>query len=186
MNKSIQSIGLASILSLLVQGCAVLNQQEYRPLEVVENVEINKYMGTWYEIASIPMSFQENCTGTTATYSLNPDQSVEVFNQCFQNTLDGPINKIKGSAWIANPDNQAKLKVQFFWPFSGDYWLIELDDNYQHAVVGHPSRNYLWILSRQPDLEEGIYESLLEKIQAKGYDLDRIKKTPQKTASITP
>jgi len=180
MIKRLRNILFTSIILSLLNSCAAVNQQiDYSPMEVVQNVDVEKYMGKWFEIATIPMGFQKDCTGTSATYTLNPDKTVRVFNQCFEKSLDGPENSIEGKAWVVDAATNSKLKVQFFWPFSGDYWLIDLDDNYQYAVVGHPSRNYLWVLSRTPQLDNQIYEELLIKIERQGYDLQRVVKTLQ-------
>ena len=120
------------------------------PLAVVPQVELGRYMGTWYEIASYPTWFQKGCAGSTATYALRPDGAVDVLNRCRKG---GELDSAHGTAWAPDPSVPAKLKVRFFWPFSGDYWIIELGPEYEYAVVGHPSREYLWILSRTPRME---------------------------------
>jgi len=150
-----------------------------KPLRTVPFVDLQRYLGTWYEIATIPASFQKNCAGVTATYTLRQDGKIGVLNRCRKYTLDGREKSIKGKAWVVDSNTNARLKVQFFWPFSGDYWIIELDPDYQYAVVGHPGRNYLWILCRRPQMDESLYGSLLEKISAQGYDAKRLVKTLQ-------
>ena len=150
-----------------------------KPLEVVDHVDLERYLGTWYEIATIPQRFQKGCVAVTATYSLKPDGKIQVVNRCRKETLDGKVKDIEGKAWVVDKATNAKLKVQFFWPFSGAYWIIELDADYQWAVVGHPNRNYLWILSRTPQLDQALYEDLLGRIGNKGYDIARIKRTLQ-------
>ena len=150
-----------------------------KPLEAVPHVELDRYLGTWYEIATIPQRFQKGCVGVTAEYSLRPDGDVQVINTCREGTLDGNVKRVVGKAWVVDKKTGAKLKVRFFWPFSGDYWIIALDPEYQYAVVGHPGRNYLWILCRRPQMDESLYTGLLEKITAQGYDASRIVKTLQ-------
>jgi apolipoprotein D and lipocalin family protein len=150
-----------------------------RPLQTVASVDLQRYLGTWYEIATIPASFQKNCVGVTATYTVRPDGTIGVLNRCRKYTLDGKEKSVKGKAWVVDTKSNAKLKVQFFWPFSGSYWIIELDPEYRYAVVGHPSRNYLWILCRRPQMDESLYTELLEKIAAQGYDVKRIVRTLQ-------
>ncbi len=150
-----------------------------RPLDVVDHVDLERYLGTWYEIATIPQRFQKGCVGVTATYSLRPDGKIRVINRCRKETLDGKLRDIEGKAWVVDKKTNAKLKVQFFWPFSGDYWIIELDAGYQWAVVGHPNRNYLWILCRKPRMEQALYDDLIDRIDNKGYDIARIKPTLQ-------
>ncbi len=101
-------------------------------------------------------------------------------NECRDGSFDGKLRRVEGVAWVADRSrSQAKLKVQFFWPFRGDYWIIELDPEYRYAVVGHPSRDYLWILARARTLDPGVYASVLARIEAHGYDLERLNPTPQ-------
>jgi apolipoprotein D and lipocalin family protein len=148
-------------------------------LDTVKTVDLQKYQGKWYEIASYPQRFQKGCTGTTATYELRDDGRITVINQCFKNALDGPLSKITGKAWVPNPDEPGKLKVRFFWPFSGDYWIIDLDPDYQWAVVGSPSRKYLWFLSRAPKISDELFENLLKSAENKGFTKDKLQKTIQ-------
>lgn len=163
---------------MILAGCSSSHNP---PLETVPFLDIQKYMGRWYEIASFPAWFQQDCTGTTATYALNPDGSVQVVNKCYKSSLTGPEDTAIGNATIADTKTNAKLKVSFFWPFYGDYWVIDLAPDYSYAVVGHPNRDYLWILSRVPTMDARIYESILKKIQAKGFDVTRLRKTEQPT-----
>lgn len=161
-------------LLLTVFGCAASN---YPPLDVVDRVDIQKYLGKWYEIARLPFSQQEGCSCTTAEYELIDETTIRVINKCIKN---GELDDATGKAFVVEGSNNAKLRVQFFWPFRGDYWIIELDkENYQYAVVGTPSRKYLWILSRTPKMDESIYNSLLEKISAKGFDINKLIITKQ-------
>lgn len=149
------------------------------PLRVVPKVNLARYAGTWYEIARYPNRFQKDCVATTATYTLRPDGRVTVVNRCREKTLDGKFKEAKGVAWIVDQSTRAKLKVRFFWPFSGDYWIIDLGPEYEYAVVGHPKRTYLWILSRTPSLDPATYQGILDRIQAQGYDLKTLIRTPQ-------
>ena len=149
------------------------------PLQTVPHVDLNRYMGQWYEIASFPQWFQKNCVATIATYTLRKDRDVDVLNQCRDKTLDGKPKDAKGKAWVVDSQSNAKLKVRFFWPFSGDYWIIDLGENYQYAVVGHPKRNYLWILSRSAHMDLAVYDGILERLKEQHYDLTRLKKTLQ-------
>lgn len=149
------------------------------PLQTVQLVELSRYMGTWYEIASFPQRFQKGCVASMATYSLRDDGKVSVLNQCRDETLEGKLRSAKGTAWVVDKRTNAKLKVRFFWPFSGDYWIIDLGPNYEFAVVGHPSRTYLWILSRTPQMDSGVYEAILQRLKAQEYDISRLNKTLQ-------
>ena len=105
-------------------------------------------------------------------------------NECRDGSFDGELRRVEGVAWVTDENKSlAKLKVQFFWPFRGDYWIIELDPEYRYAVVGHPSRDYLWILARTPTMDPAIYATLLARIEAQGFDLEQLNRTPQPPAS---
>jgi len=125
-------------------------------LEVVPHVELEKYLGKWYEIAHLPARFQEGCSDTTATYTLSKDGSISVLNECVRN---GKVKRAKGRAKVVDKSSGAKLKVTFFRPFYGDYWIIKLGDDYDYAVVGTPNRKYLWILSRTPQMDDNLFSS---------------------------
>jgi apolipoprotein D and lipocalin family protein len=160
-------------------ACAAKMKQSTPPLQVVSYVDLNKYGGTWYEIARYPNRFQEGCVGTSATYTLLQDGKIGVLNQCRKGSLDGEISSAKGKAWVVDKETNAKLKVSFFWPFSGDYWIIDLGENYEYAVVGHPDRKYLWILSRTPEMDDPTYNLILERIRKQSYDVSKLMKTLQ-------
>ncbi len=170
---------LVRVAALLVlAACTTGKYAGLPPPHTVERVDLNRYLGVWYEIASIPNSFQRGCVATQATYTQRPDGRIGVENQCRQDSLDGPVRRAAGVAWVAD-DDPARLKVQFFWPFKGDYWIIELDENYRYAVVGHPTRDYLWILSRTPSMDPKLYQELLQRSAAQGYDPADLRRTLQ-------
>ncbi len=147
-----------------------------QPLETVPSVDLKKYAGKWYEIASFPQIFQKGCQCTTAEYSLDPQGFVVVENRCNRN---GKESYIKGKATVDPNSGNAKLKVQFFWPFKGKYWIIELASDYSYAVVGHPNRKYLWILSRLPKMDETLYHDIVERAKRRGFDTNLLKVTDQ-------
>jgi apolipoprotein D and lipocalin family protein len=165
-------IGLVLVWPVL--GCATR-----RTLAVVENVDLQRYMGKWYEIARYPAWFERNCVASTAEYALRDDCKVEVVNRCRVCSLDGREKSIRGVARVVDPDTNASLKVTFFWPFEGDYDIMMLDDEYRWAVVGEPRRRYLWILSRTPQLDAATYESITARLPEFGYDPSRLEQTPQ-------
>jgi len=172
------SILISTILSLF--ACNSNNvASNLKPLQVVTNVDVKKYMGKWYEIADIPIPQQLGCVATTATYTLRADGQVDVLNECRENTLDGKYKKAEGKAWVVDTVTNAKLKVSFFWPFAGDYWVIDLDNDYKYAVVGVPSRNYVWILSRSPIMDNETYQGIVKRLSEKDYDVSKLIKTPQ-------
>lgn len=150
------------------------------PVRTVEYVDLNRYLGQWYEIASFPQSFQEGCTATTAYYSLKANGKIAVKNQCRLDSPDGPLKTANGTARVVDKESNAKLKVTFFWPFAGDYWILDLDPDYQWAVVGDPSRESLWILARTSTMEESLYKEITSRIASEqGFDISRLRKTIQ-------
>jgi len=152
------------------------------PLTTVQQVDLHRYAGTWYEIARYPNRFQKKCdSDTTATYLLRDDGTVGVLNSCRKS--DGTMTSSKGTAKVVDQATNAKLKVTFFWPFSGDYWIIDLAPDYSYAVVGEPSRKYLWILSRTPQMDDTTYREITERIRFLGYDPTRLLKTKQSAGS---
>ena len=138
------------------------------------HVELKKYLGKWYEIAHLPARFQEGCSDTTATYTLSEDGSISVLNECRRN---GKVKQVKGKAKVVDKNSGAKLKVTFFWPFYGDYWIINLGDNYDYAVVGTPNRKYLWILSRTPQMDDKLFSRLKDFGKSKGFDVENLIRT---------
>lgn len=148
-------------------------------LETVPNVDLKKYTGKWFEIASFPQYFQKGCNCTTAEYTLSDKGFVIVENRCSKDSINGKQSYIKGKAFVDENSGNAKLKVQFFWPFKGKYWIIDLADDYSYAVVGHPNRKYLWILSRTPTMNDTVYQQIISKIKEKGFDISKIKITKQ-------
>lgn len=165
---------------LAVLGCAGRPE----PLPVVEHVNLERYLGTWYEIARYPAPFQEGCTATTATYSLREDGEIRVMNRCHVGSPSGELREAEGRARVVDPETNAKLEVTFFWPFWGDYWILALDDEYRWSLVGEPRRKYLWILSRTPVMSEETYRAILQRLPALGYDPDRLIVTEQPPVTV--
>jgi len=185
MNKK----ALVAVLSGVVLG-TIGTAAGASGLRVVSHVDLGRYVGTWYEIASIPTSFQGFCAGgTTATYTMLANGQVEVSNQCF--TSIGERKKAVGRAWVADKTTNARLKVSFvslfgLWLFSADYWIIDLGERYEYAVVGHPSRNYGWILSRTPTLPLDVLAGIRSRLAAQGYDVSRFRMTDQSRFAAGP
>ena len=148
-----------------------------KPLQTVPTVDLQKYMGTWYEIAAFPQRFQKNCHCTTAHYSLHKKGYVEVINRCNKGSMTGKESKAIGKAFVEKGSNNAKLKVQFFWPFKGKYWIVDLAPDYSHAVVSHPNKKYLWILSRTSKMDAQVYQDILSRLNNMGLDTDKLVRT---------
>lgn len=154
---------------LLLSACKSTNP----PLPVVEQIDLNRYQGRWYEIASFPLRPQKNCTGTYAEYTLQGEY-IRVYNHCIDST-NGKVKDITGKAWPENEGDNARLLVQFFWPFKAPYHVIALDTaNYQYAMVGTPNRKYLWLLSRTPQMDAALQESLVSYATSLGFDTQRL------------
>ena len=158
-----------------------VNRNATAPLATVGRVDLERYVGRWYEIARFPNSFERDCQAVTATYSKNADGSIKVLNACRKGALTGPEDIAEGSATAQNAAN-TKLAVTFFWPFAGDYWVIGLAEDYSWALVGEPSGRYLWILARTPQITPELRANLIAKLQAQGYNTNALTWTPQPTA----
>ena len=171
--RLVTTLGLAGLFALPQYAAAA----EPAALPTVDRVDLARYAGAWYEIALLPNRFQKQCVADTqARYRLDGDR-VEVLNRC--RTADGKVDDAKGRAKVVEGTGNAKLRVSFFWPFYGDYWVLALDPDYRHVLVGAPSRQYAWVLSRTPQMDETVLQGLLERAAALGFDRAAFKRTPQ-------
>lgn len=162
-----KNIILLLVTSFLFFGCSSKNP----PLETVNKVDIQKYLGTWYEIARFEHRFEEGCKNVTANYSLKDNGDIKVINSCTQ-IETGEKTQATGVAYAVDKTN-SKLKVSFFRPFYGDYWVLMLDEEYKYALVGSPNREYLWILSRTKTISEETKNSILAKLPALKFDASK-------------
>lgn len=174
-------------MRLLINACLLaclgialaqpVSAAEPAPLPTVPRVDLARYAGAWYEIALLPNRFQKQCVADTqARYRLDGDR-VEVINRCRR--ADGRVEDIQGRAKVVDGSGNAKLRVTFFWPFYGDYWVLALDDDYQQVLVGAPSRQYAWVLSRTPQMPEAALQALLDRAGELGFDKTAFRRTPQ-------
>jgi apolipoprotein D and lipocalin family protein len=173
MKKLLFGFSAILVLSFHLAGAASM---EFTP---VGGFELSKYLGTWYEIARMPVSFERDLVGVTATYGLRKDGKVSVLNQGHKKTLHGTIKTAHGKARFAGKTDIGHLKVSFFGPFYADYIVTVLDSNYQYAMVVGDSYKYLWILSRTPKLDAAILNGLLEKATELGFDAQELYMVPQ-------
>lgn len=180
-------IAVLFIAAFLQTGAVAADTE--RPLSVVPSVELGSYVGKWYEIARLPNRFQNQCAGdVTAAYSLLPDGQLQVVNAC--RTANGELVRVEGRARVADASGpNSKLEVRFVpawlgWlPFVwGDYWIIDLAPDYSHALVGAPSREYLWILARSPDMDAATYDRLTQRAAAQGFGVARLVRTRHSAA----
>lgn len=179
-----------TVAAALVLGLALENptaKAAGEPLPTVASVDLPRYVGTWYEIGRLPNIFQRQCIAdTTAQYAARPDGNIDVINRCrTAGKGDGEFDTARGMARIIDPVSKAKLQVSFLpqalrWlPIGwGDYWVIELAADYRYAVVGEPSRQYLWVLSRTPVLSPEDRRSIEARLPAHGYDATRLVYSP--------
>jgi apolipoprotein D and lipocalin family protein len=165
------------VLMFSASSCSSIPNKSVPELNVVPYVDIERYLGKWYEIALYPNWFEKGCFSSTAFYEKLENNEIKVTNQCRMYGRDGRLNEAVGRVFIADRKSNAKLKVQFFWPFKGDYWIVELDSDYQYAVVSEPGRQYLWILSRTPEIDPKILLDLKKRIIGKGFDLNYLELT---------
>ena len=166
---------LLPILAIMIFSSA----HSQKSPSVVSTVDLNRYEGLWYEIARLPNFFERKLKCTSATYTLRKDGKITVLNKGFYLTDPKKLSSVQGVAWVPDQKAPGKLKVQFFWPFSGDYWIMELDKEYRFVLVGDPKYKYLWILSRTKKMDESIYNKLLMKAVDTGYDVKSIIRVEQ-------
>lgn len=155
----------------------------YPQLETVDKVDLQRYLGKWFEIARFDQKFQKNCTAVTAEYKLRKNGTIKVINKCRKFNPNGKLKVAIGRARVTDKNSNAKLRVQFFLRFlnigflSGNYWILDLGEDYDYALIGDPSRKYLWILSRTKEMDERTYLGLVQKAETLGFDTSKLLKT---------
>lgn len=164
------------LMSIILAG--FLSGNPMQELPTVERVDIEKYAGLWYEISRLPNPFEKNLECITAQYTLLKNGKMEVLNNGFS-VKKGSFTSSKGKAWRPDEKYSGRLKVSFFWPFAGDYYIIALDADYSYALVGDPSRKYLWVLSRSKQMDDSIYAMLIEKARSHGFDTGQMIRVQQ-------
>lgn len=162
--------GIALLLLCLLSACT-----EYKDVTIKKPVDLQRYAGKWYEIASFPTHFNADCSCTTITYTVHRNH-IDVNNTCYtfvkhkkhSRTIEGKAFPIRGSA-------NSHWSIEFYWPLKANYWIVYVSDDYQYALVAEPSKNYLWILARTPTIDPRVYESLLERLRRLGFDLELLR-----------
>ncbi len=163
-------LGLIGVLLLVPWLAAAADG----PVRTVESVDLERYLGRWYEIARYPMWFQRKCAASMAEYSRREDGLIKVVNTCTRIGDPERTQQVTGRARVADPATNARLEVSFFGPFWADYWILDLDPDYRWAVVGEGRRRYLWILSRTPELPRAELDGILARLREAGYDPERL------------
>lgn len=169
---------LASLL--LIGACGGVPADAPR---TVAAVDLQRYAGTWYEVARFPNRFEDGwgraCAEVTATYTPRPDGRVGVLNTCRDDAAGGQARDVEGQAYVVEGSDGSRLRVSFFWPFFGNYWVLGLSPDYRWAVVGDPRREYLWVLARTPSLPGGDYAEAVAIARSQGFDITRLRATRQ-------
>ena len=155
-------------LCILLGMMGLLSCNTTKELPTIKVLDVTKYQGTWYEIARLPNRFEKGLKCISANYSLMEHGRIKVLNKGYSEKKK-KYKTAEGTAWIPDADFPARLKVRFFWPFSGNYYIMALAENYSYALVGDPSRKYLWILSRSKKLDDKTYKDLLEIAKVNGF-----------------
>lgn len=170
---------LPALLAALSLGACVAGPSgNPAPPQPAKSVELQRYLGRWYEVARYDMRFEKGCEGVTAEYSKRPDGLIRVLNTCRQGAVDGPVKTAEGKAKVVDTATNAKLKVSFFGPFFGDYWVLDHADDYSWSIVGEGSGKYLWLLSRKLPTQADR-DALTARAKALGYDVTMLRQTQQ-------
>ena len=173
---------LSLAMIMVVAGCASAPPERMGPVTLVDDVDVERYLGRWYEIARYQSGFEKNIYGATAEYGLRKDGRIQVINSGFKNSLNGKYTEVRAVAWIPDADVPAALKVRFFGLFAADYMIIGLDnEDYEWAVVGNNSRDFLWFLSRTPEIDESLYRMMENIARSDGFNVDPLYRVPQKS-----
>ena len=166
------------VLSLitLLSACG---SQNLKPIDTVEHVDLKRFMGEWYVIANIPTFIETDAYNAIETYKMNEDGSIATTFTFRKGSAEGNRKQYNPTGFIVDKQSNALWDMQFIWPFKAEYRVIYLDDDYQTTIIGRSKRDYVWLMSRQPGIDENSYRSLLGFIQSQGYDIDKVQKVPQ-------
>lgn len=167
------SVALTTNLILLA-GCETTPKKP--PLELVEQVDLDRFMGKWYVVANIPTFLESGAHNATETYQLKDDGSIAITFRYNKDSLDGPVKEYHPTGFVHDKKTNAEWRVQFLWPFLADYLVIDLADDYSFTVIGVPSRKYLWIMARSSIINPKTYSNILARLAIQGYDITRIQK----------
>lgn len=172
-NSMILKIIFTLLCAMVLFGCSTPKELRTDSIPPVANFDLQRYLGKWYEIARLPHSFEDGLDNVTASYSLRNDGDIRVINRGFD-TENKEWSDAEGRAWVPEPSAPSVLKVSFFWPFSASYKVILLAEDYSYAMVTSSSKDYLWILARQPTIDDSLYSSLVDKAKVWGFDIEKL------------
>lgn len=171
MNKSLLHFLCGILAVITISSCSTSQNINST---TVEELDLNRYLGKWYEIARFDHTFERGLVGCTANYSLKDDGSIKVINAGYKNSLDGKYQETEGKARRPNDTEPGKLEVAFFWNFYADYYVLELADDYRYALIGSKKSKYLWILSRTPQMSKTDLNFVLESAKKRGYNTQQL------------
>ncbi|MEI8294383.1 MAG: lipocalin family protein [bacterium] len=172
---------LLTLLACVLAGCSAVPKQT--PLRTVDHVDLNRFMGDWYVIGTIPWVVEKNNVGTMDIYKQRPDGKIDIRYAFHKGSLDAPRQEMRATATVVDTQTNARWAVQFLWPFRAPFLVIDLSPDYRHTTIGYPDRSLIWIMSRDPSMPEKDYSAALENARSQGYDISRIVKVPQKPHS---
>ena len=161
---------------MMLSACG---NQNMKPIETVEQVDIDRFMGDWYVIANIPTFIETDAYNAIESYALNDDGSIATTFTFHDGSPDGALKSYKPTGFIVDEQSNALWDMQFIWPFKAEFRVIYLDDDYQTTIIGRSKRDYVWLMSRQPAIDDSSYSTLLAFMEAQGYDISKVQKVPQ-------
>jgi len=167
---------LLAITLLMMTGCTA----SLPPLKTIDNVDIKRFMGPWYVIASIPTFIETEFYNGLETYTLNPDGTIDTVFTFRKGGFDGPLKRYNPRGFIVDTVNNSTWGMQFIWPIKAEYLITHLNEDYSQTVIGRNKRDYVWIMARTPQIPEMDYQRLVKDLEGQGYDIVKLRKTPQR------
>jgi apolipoprotein D and lipocalin family protein len=165
---------LIVLLVLILSGCA-----SYAPMKTVDYVELQRFMGDWYVVANIPTFIEKDAHNAIENYRLDKDGTVATTFTFHDGSFDGPLKSYTPRGFITDRQTNALWGMQFIWPFKGDFRIVYLDQDYQNTIIARQARDYVWIMSRKPQIDEITFKKLRQVVEDLGYDINRLQKVPQ-------
>lgn len=166
-------LGLLATLA----GCA---STSHPPIQTVDYVDLERFMGDWYVIANIPTFIERDAHNAIERYDLNPDGTIATTFSFRRGSFDGPEKVYRPKGFVRDTDSNSVWGMQFIWPIKADFRIVYLDDAYSQTIIGRNKRDYVWIMARTPQIPEADYQRLLDLLDQQGYDIDKIQKVPQR------
>ena len=173
-----KTLPLLSLSLVLLAACSTA--PKLPPLRTVEHVDLERYMGDWFVIGTIPWFVEKNNVGTMDIYKMRPDGKIDITYAFHKKSLDAPRKEMRAVARVVDTRTNAEWRVQFLWPFEAPFLVIDLDADYSWTTIGYPDRSLIWIMSRKPEVTEADYARALEAAKAQGYDVSKIVRVPQR------